>query len=364
MKGKGRRNSPQQPKTGTLSLSSWLEGLVVSHLGQGLAVETPEGNIILCQTRRRLGDVAVGDRVLWEPSEDGMQGRVEEVLPRRSMLIRPGYAGKLKVVAANLDRVFIVISPSPAPDWLLVDQYLAVCEFRHIRAEIIFNKIDVADNGVQGDFQKYLPPFLTGGQKSSPSLKKGGQGGGAQNEEPDKPFSELDQVLAELSDYVRIGYPVHPVSAHKGIGMVELKYAVHGHCSIFAGQSGVGKSSLTNTLLPKKNLRIGEISERSGLGRHTTTAATLYNLPEGGYLIDSPGVAVFGLAEIKGQDLAWGYREFQAHIGHCRFNDCRHINDKGCAVREGVENGGIAPARHQRYLKLLGKLAQPDTVWE
>ena len=320
MKGKGRRNSPHQPKTGTPSPTSWLEGLVISHLGQGLAVETPDGNIILCQTRRRLGDVAVGDRVKWAPSEDGVQGRVEEVLPRSSMLIRPGYAGKLKVVAANLDRVFIVISPSPAPDWLLVDQYLAVCEFRQIPAEIIYNKIDLAE--------------------------------------------DRDQALAELNDYVRIGYPVHPVSAHKGLGMAELKHALHGHCSIFAGQSGVGKSSLTNTLLPEKNLRTGEISERSGLGRHTTTAATLYNLPEGGYLIDSPGVAVFGLAEIKGQDLAWGYREFQAHIGHCRFNDCRHINDKGCAVREAMENGEIAPARHQRYLKLLDKLAQPDTVWE
>ena len=320
MKGKGRRNSPQHPKAGTPSPTSWLEGLVISHLGQGLAVETPDGNIILCQTRRRLGDVAVGDRVKWAPSEDGVQGRVEEVLPRSSMLIRPGYAGKLKVVAANLDRVFIVISPSPAPDWLLVDQYLAVCEFRQIPAEIIYNKIDLAE--------------------------------------------DRDQALAELNDYVRIGYPVHPVSAHKGLGMAELKHALHGHCSIFAGQSGVGKSSLTNTLLPEKNLRTGEISERSGLGRHTTTAATLYNLPEGGYLIDSPGVAVFGLAEIKGQDLAWGYREFQAHIGHCRFNDCRHINDKGCAVREGVDIGEIAPARHQRYLKLLDKLAQPDTVWE
>ena len=133
---------------------------------------------------------------------------------------------------------------------------------------------------------------------------------------------------------------------------------------MFAGQSGVGKSSLTNTILPDKNLRTNEISERSGLGRHTTTAATLYHLPKGGELIDSPGVAVFGLAEIKGHDLAWGYREFQPHIGHCRFNDCRHIHDKGCAVREAVATGEIATARQKRYLKLLDKLAQPDTVWE
>jgi ribosome biogenesis GTPase len=320
VKGKGRRNSPQKPNPGPASPANLLDGLVVSHLGQGLAVESPDGKIILCQTRRRLGDVAVGDRILWSPSEDGMQGRVEEVLARSSVLIRPGYAGKTRVVAANLDRVFVVISPSPVPDWLLVDQYLAVCELRAIPAEIVYNKIDMAENE--------------------------------------------EQALAELNDYVRIGYPAHPVSARSGRGIGQLQQALHEHCSMFAGQSGVGKSSLTNTLLPEKNLRIGEISVRSGLGRHTTTAATLYHLPAGGDLIDSPGVAVFGLAEIKGQDLAWGYREFQTHIGHCRFNDCRHINDKGCAVREAVASGEIAEARHQRYLKLLEKLAQPNTVWE
>jgi ribosome biogenesis GTPase len=264
--------------------------------------------------------VAVGDRILWAPSEDGLQGRVEEVLLRSSVLVRPAYAGKTRVVAANLDRVFVVISPYPEPDWLLVDQYLAVCEFRAIPAEIIYNKIDLA--------------------------------------------VDESHALAELDDYVRIGYPVHPVSARSGRGMESLQRALHEHRSMFAGQSGVGKSSLTNTLLPDKNLRTNAISERSGLGRHTTTAATLYHLPEGGELIDSPGVAVFGLAEIKGHDLAWGYREFQPHIGHCRFNDCRHIHDKGCAVREAMAAGGVAPARHQRYLKLLDKLAQPDTLWE
>jgi ribosome biogenesis GTPase len=320
MKGKGRRNSPQKPKPGLAPPANLMGGLVICHLGQGLAVESADGKIILCQTRRRLGDVAVGDRILWAPSEDGLQGRVEEVLLRSSVLIRPAYAGKTRVVAANLDRVFVVISPFPEPDWLLVDQYLAVCEFRAIPAEIIYNKIDLA--------------------------------------------VDEDHALAELDDYVRIGYPVHPVSARSGRGIESLQRALHEHCSMFAGQSGVGKSSLTNTIMPDKNLRTNAISERSGLGRHTTTAATLYHLPKGGELIDSPGVAVFGLAEIKGHDLAWGYREFQPHIGHCRFNDCRHIHDKGCAVREALATGEIATARHQRYLKLLEKLAQPDTVWE
>jgi ribosome biogenesis GTPase len=285
-----------------------------------LAVESPDGKIILCETRRRLGDVAVGDRVQWTPSENGEQGRVESVLPRSSVLTRPAYAGKTRVVAANLDRVFVVICPVPEPDWLLVDQYLAVCEFRNIPAGIVHNKIDLGDGGPQS--------------------------------------------AAILADYARIGYAVHPVSAVSGHGVAEFKQILRGHSAMLAGQSGVGKSSLTNALLPDKNLRTGEISERSGLGRHTTTAATLYHLPEGGDLIDSPGVAVFGLAGINGKDLAWGYREFQPRIALCRFNDCRHINDKGCAVREAVANGEIAEARHQRYLKLLEKLAMPDTVWD
>ena len=348
MKGKGRRNSPPSSPPGSSSPNTWIEGRVISHLGQGLAVESPDGNIILCQTRRRLGDVAVGDRIRWQPSEDGEQGRVEEVLPRSTTLVRPAYGGKTRVVAANLDRIFIVISPAPEPDWLLVDQYLAVCEFRHIAAEIICNKIDLAESEAllfAANALSSKPPLLAG---------EGGQ----------QVDSRAFRLATELADYARIGYPTHSVSARNGIGVAELKQALHGHCSMLAGQSGVGKSSLTNALLPEKNLRVGEISERSGLGRHTTTAATLYPLPDGGDLIDSPGVAVFGLAEIKGQDLAWGYREFQQLIAQCRFNDCRHIGDKGCAVREAVASGAIAPARHQRYLKLLEKLAMPDTVWE
>lgn len=291
-------------------------GRVVSHLGKGLAVESETGEIVLCMTRRRLGDVAVGDRVKW--LSDGEQGRVEEVLPRHSSLIRPAYGGKVRVVAANLDRVFVVIAPAPEPDWLLVDQYLAVCEIRKISAEIICNKIDLAP----------------------------------------------EAGLTELDIYRRIGYPVHNVSAYSGIGIAELRQVLQGHCSMLSGQSGVGKSSLTNALLPEKNLRTNEISERSGLGRHTTTAATLYRLPDGGDLIDSPGVAVFGLAEIKGQDLDWGYREFHALIERCKFNDCRHVNDKGCAIREAAETSGISMQRYQRYLKLLDKLAMPDVEWE
>jgi ribosome biogenesis GTPase len=312
MKG-GRRHGRGTTIGGAAPAAGLQPGLVVSHLGKGLAVETASGEIVLCHTRsRRLGEVTVGDRVLWLPCE-GEQGRVEDILPRVSVLARPGYGGKLRYVAANLDRVLVVTAPVPTPDWLLVDQYLAVCEHRAIAAELVFNKIDLAADG--------------------------------------------DAIDADLHDYARIGYPVHRLSARTGAGLAELRQSLGDHCAMLAGQSGVGKSSLTNTLLPDKLLRTNEISEKSGLGRHTTTAATLYHLPEGGDLIDSPGVAVFGLAEMSGRDLAQGYREFRPHIPHCRFNDCRHTHDKDCAVRAAAESGLIPLARYQRYLKLLDKLA-------
>ena len=253
--------------------------------------------------------------MLWEPCEDD-QGRVLEILPRTTVLTRPGYAGRIRPVAANLDRVFVVLASAPEPDFLLVDQYLAICESRSIAASLIFNKLD-------------------------------------------RPDSE-GQVRTLLADYARIGYQTYLLSARTGRGLEALRHALQGHCSMLAGQSGVGKSSLTNALLPEKNLATSALSEKSGLGRHTTTTATLYHLPDGGDLIDSPGVAVFGLADISVRELAFGYREFQALIGGCQFNDCRHIHDKGCAVREALARGEISRARYQRYLKLLDKLTAPS----
>jgi ribosome biogenesis GTPase / thiamine phosphate phosphatase len=198
---------------------------------------------------------------------------------------------------------------------LLVDQFLAVTESRDIDAHLLINKADLAA-----------------------SANDAGIG-------------------AHLREYENAGYTVRAVSALEGTGMDDLMRELQGQCSMFVGQSGVGKSSLTNTLLPERDLRIGEISEKSGLGRHTTTTATLYHLPGGGDLIDSPGVAVFGLAEMNWDQLAWSYREFQSLIPKCRFNNCRHAGDKGCAIIDAVSSGEISDARYQRYLKLAEKLA-------
>ena len=287
------------------------EGLVLSHLGQALAVEGLNSQIVLCHTRRQLGSVAVGDRVLWSPQE-GDLGRVEKVLPRKTLLTRPAHGGRIRPVAANLDQLVVVVAPEPEPDWLLVDQYAAASEHRSLDVCIVINKVDR--------------------------------------------LSQRSAVETVLTTYRAIGYPCHLVSAKTGEGLPGLRDELRGRCSMLAGQSGVGKSSLTNTLLPGKNLRTRELSEKAGLGRHTTTAAMLYHLPDGGDLIDSPGVAVFGLAEMNAADLASGYREFREFLPRCQFNDCRHLQDKGCAVREAVAERQIETSRYERFVKLLGKM--------
>ncbi|WP_054774201.1 ribosome small subunit-dependent GTPase A, partial [Methylogaea oryzae] len=243
--------------------------------------------------------VAVGDQVLWEPCGDD-QGRVVAVLPRRSELLRPAHGGKTRLVAANLDQVLVVMAPEPEPDFLLADQILAVCEHRDIGAVLLFNKIDLFD----GDAE----------------------------------------VESQLQGYAAIGYPLLRVSVKQGAGMSELQAALAGKTSMLAGQSGVGKSSISRALLPEHDIRVGHISALSGLGRHTTTAATLYHLAAGGDLIDSPGVAVFGMADMTPAILAQNYRDFQPFLPRCRYNDCAHIKDQAapCARRWKKGKSAIA----------------------
>lgn len=290
-------------------MTALVEGLVVAHLGKGIAVEVGQ-QIVLCQTLRKLETVVVGDRVLISQSS-AEQGRIEQLLPRRSVLQRPSRGDQIRPVAANIDTIFVVFAAEPDCDFLLLDQYLAICENCNIDASLVFNKIDLGCS---------------------------------------------DRIEQELQNYLLLGYELYRVSANQNTGMADLQQVLCGRTSMFAGQSGVGKSSLTNTLLPDKTLRVNSVSETTRHGRHTTTAATLYHLPGGGDLIDSPGVAIFGLAGLSEAQLAWGFREFQPLIGKCRFNDCRHVNDKDCAVRQAAESQQIPASRYQRFLKLREKM--------
>ncbi len=285
------------------------EGLVVSHLGKGIAVEY-DNQIILCHPRRKLDTVAVGDRVEFSQTAPD-QGSIESILPRQSLLSRPSRNNKTRPVAANISHVYVVFAVEPNCDFLLIDQYLALCENLSIEAVLVHNKVDI-------------------------------------------PGSDSLQIY--LGYYQSLGYSLHQVSAKKGIGIDGLKADLGQHTSIFTGQSGVGKSSLTNALLPDKDIKTNTVSETTRHGRHTTTAATLYHLPSGGDLIDSPGVAIFGLANTPPVQLAWGYREFQPLLEQCRFHNCQHVNDKGCRIRAMAEENSLFNRRYQRYLKLLDKL--------
>jgi len=285
------------------------EGLVLAHLGQGLAVEH-DGEIVLCQPLRKLDTVAVGDMVSWSLTAPG-QGRIEAILPRRSLLARPGRNQKTRPVAANIDTLYVVIAAQPACDFLLVDQYLAVCEHNGIDVALILNKIDL-------------------------------------------PIPE--EIEQELLIYQILGYKIIRISTKTGAGLDHLRDVLNGKTSLLAGQSGVGKSSITNALAPDAKLRTNAISATTKHGRHTTTAATLFHIPTGGDLIDSPGVAIFGLADLDIRQLAQGYREFQPLVQACKFNDCRHLTDQGCAVRLATEKGEITSVRYQRYVKLISKM--------
>lgn len=286
------------------------EGLVVTHLGQGIAVEHHQ-KIILCQPLRRLDTVAVGDRVLWSPAAPG-QGRIEAILPRRSLLTRPARNHKTRPVAANIDRVYVVVAVEPACDFLLIDQYLAVCENSGIEAAILLNKIDLI---------------------------------------------QPSGLAEELDIYRNLGYRIHNISTKTGAGIAELKSELENRISVLTGQSGVGKTSITNCLVSQRNLRTNTLSESTRHGRHTTTTATLYHTDAGGDLIDSPGVAIFGLADLNNRQLAQGYREFGPLLGRCKFNDCRHHGDKGCAIREAAESKEIAVSRYHRFLRLTRKMS-------
>jgi len=285
-------------------------GRVVEHRGKSLTVEDSEGSRWLCRIRSRLEPAAVGDQVLWSQSDEH-QGRVEQILPRQTVLSRPAPRNRTRPVAANLDQLIAIVAPKPECDLLLLDQYLVICENSDLPVLILLNKCDLAEAGT---------------------------------------------IQSALAPYSQLGYEVLKISAKLEDGLPALKHHLQQHCSILVGQSGVGKSTLTNRLLPGIELVTREVSDATGHGRHTTTATSLYKLPNGGELIDSPGVNVFGLAEIDNAKLARGYREIARASEACRYHNCQHLNEPGCTVQQQVEQGLIHADRYARYLKLRDKL--------
>lgn len=294
------------------------EGTVISRFGKHADVEAADGSLLRCNIRRTISSLVTGDRVVWRaPLNTQTKGIIEAVHERDSVLTRPDYYDGIKPIAANINQIIIVSAILPELSLNMIDRYLVACETLSIEPIIVLNKVDLLDE----DGREFINETMT--------------------------------------IYQDIGYTVLQVSSYSGEGMAELKSHLDHHISIFAGQSGVGKSSLLNALLPESEAKIsvGEVSDNSGLGQHTTTASRLYHLPDGGDIIDSPGVREFGLWHLEPEQVTHGYIEFRDYIGHCKFRDCKHIDDPSCAIRQAVEDGKIAEERYDNYLKILDSMA-------
>lgn len=304
------------------------EGIAVTRFGKQIDVEPAQpampGERVRCRIRANIDSPVAGDRVIWrrQPAEaEGLPGTgiVVACLPRRSELQRPDNYGKLKTIAANIDNVVVVFAPLPAPSSMLLDRYLAACEAGNLAPMLLLNKSDLVN---------------------------------------DPGFAEAERLVAL---YTKVGYRVLRCSSRADRGFDELRAALRGHTSVFIGQSGVGKSSLVNSLLPDAALATGAVSTSSGLGQHTTTSARLFHLPDnhegpGGDLIDSPGVREFNLWHVNADELEAGYIDFRAFRGHCRFRDCRHLREPDCALRTAAARGEIAPERLDNFLRIRDSL--------
>ena len=283
------------------------DGRVVASYGQRLVVEDAQACRHPAFIGRRGLRLVCGDRVRWRSSGEGTDAVVLELLTRDNELTRPDSRGRVEVLAANIDQVIVVCAPEPAPDPFIIDRYLAAAEVMGAAALVACNKMDLPD------------------------------------------AAPIDSLV----EFHAVGYPVLLVSALAAQGLDALRAQLAGHSSILVGQSGVGKSSLLNALVPGMDVATSQISAATGEGRHRTTATTLYPLPGGGSLLDSPGVRDFAPALGDPRLAATGFREIVAAADHCRFANCRHMKEPGCAVKDGVDTGAISARRYESYRRLL-----------
>jgi ribosome biogenesis GTPase len=329
-KGQVRRVRENQKKRLQQETIEWDEtmlgtskpGLVISRLGQHADIEDSETQTIhRCNLRRGIETLVSGDQVIWRPGIQtmaGISGVVEAVEPRRSVLTRPDYYEGLKPVAANIDQMVIVSSVVPELSLNIIDRYLIVAETLGILPLLVLNKIDLLSEVKKNDFKR------------------------------------------SLDVYQKIGYSLLFVSKTSGEGIRQLETYLQNNINIFVGQSGVGKSSLVNALLPhlRDTVEEGIISENSGLGQHTTTAARLYHIPTGGDLIDSPGVREFGLWHLSSEEVTQAFIEFRPYLGGCKFRDCKHRDDPGCLIRKAVNDGKISVSRYENYHRILESMSE------
>ena len=292
------------------------KGVVLASYGRGVLVQpdwtapgtAPPGGVppLRCSLKGRNQRIVCGDRITWvyEPANDGAS--VESIEPRRNLIERIDLRGRAEPVAANIDRLAIVVAPEPAADWFLVDRYWAGAQLKDIAPLLIVNKVDLG----------------------------------------------LTAVGAELEVYRGLGLPCWEVASQSGTGIGELQAALTGKVTLLVGQSGVGKSSIVNALAPEAAAQTSELT-RDAEGRHTTTTARRYRLGPETAIVDAPGVRDFAPPATIVRAAERGFVEVHARSALCRFNDCRHMEEPGCAVRAAVAGGHIAARRYESYRRLF-----------
>ncbi|WP_166264217.1 small ribosomal subunit biogenesis GTPase RsgA [Marinobacter caseinilyticus] len=298
-------------------------GLLIAHFGQQLEVEALEGErkgrSVRCFARTNIDTLVTGDRVIWRPGAEDT-GVIVARGDRDSLLQRPDNFGQLKPVAANIDHIILVIAPEPEPHDNLIDRYLVAAESTGIPAVILLNKSDLLD------------------EFNSPNIE------------------------ALIARYAALGYPVVQTSAQQDDQSQhraeQIEALVKAKTCVFVGQSGVGKSSIIQTLMPDEAIRVGALSESTGKGTHTTTTARLFHLSCGGDLIDSPGIREFGLWHMTPQEIEYGFREIRPLIGNCRFRNCRHMAEPGCAIESAADDGRISAERMHSFRRILADMAE------